>query len=311
MVFPLIYLLIMIKLIISSSDDVMKVQEFQKMEKQVKVFACSMLADSSIISRKRQNKIKKYLKKNNFLDDSSEEETLEKVKQFEIALCYDNIYLDKANDIITSFKEGNFDFMNDDSLTKYFDFDSKDDFNKLTKNMKETNQIMEDIRKEEEAMREKRNEDEYMDETLKDLKSKIIKNPKYAKKGGRADLNNMDFTTDKLEREKNKKIDEEDGKFSFKEIIEHPELLRKYVGIKTLIGFIIFMIIISIIDNKNQKRMQEEEEEKKKKMKENENKQGEKNKEENKEKKENDKNVNEDNNNKEIKKDEIKKEKNE
>ena len=123
MVFSLIYLLTMIKLIISSSDDVMKVQEFQKMEKQVKAFACSMLADSSIISRKRQNKIKKYLKKNNFLDDSSEEETLEKMKQFEIALCYDNIYLDKANDIITSFKEGNFDFMNDDSLTKYFDFD--------------------------------------------------------------------------------------------------------------------------------------------------------------------------------------------
>ena len=46
--------------------------------------------------------------------------------------------------------------MNDDSLTKYFDFDSKDDFKKLTKNMKETNKIMEDIRKEEEAMREKK-----------------------------------------------------------------------------------------------------------------------------------------------------------
>ena len=152
----------MIKLIISSSysDNVMKVQEYQKMEKQAKILACSMLADSSIIPKRKENKIKKYLKKNNFLDDSSEEETLEKMKQFEIAICYDNIYLDKANDIITSFKEGNFDFMNDDSLTKYFDFDSKDDLKKLTKNMKETNQIMEDIRKEEETMSEKRKEDE-------------------------------------------------------------------------------------------------------------------------------------------------------
>ena len=78
------------------------------------------------------------------------------MKQFEVAICYDNIYMDKANDIITALKEGNFDFMNVDSLTKYFDFDLKDDFNKLTKNMKETNKIMEDIRKEEEAMREKK-----------------------------------------------------------------------------------------------------------------------------------------------------------
>ena len=308
MFFSCIHFLIMIKLIISSSysDNVMKVQEYQKMEKQAKILACSMLADSSIIPKRKENKIKKYLKKNNFLDDSEEYENLEKIKQFKTAICYDKISFDKANDVLTALREGNFDFINDKSMADYFDFDSKDDFKELTKNMKETNKIMEDLRKEEE---ERKNDDSYYEESLKDLKSKIYKNPKYEKNGDKFDFNSKDLTTDKLEREKNKR-EIEDDELTFKNIIEHPEILRKYIGIKTFIGFIIFMIIITIIDNKNQKRMQEEEE-KQNKMKENENKSEEKNKEENKDKNDNNINIEENNNNKDIKKNEIKKEKKE
>ena len=214
--------------------------------------------------------------------------------------------MDKANDILMALKDGNYDFIEDKSLSKFFDFDPKSDFKELTKNMKETNKIMEDLRKEEE---ERKNDDSYYEESLKDLKSKIYKNPKYEQNGDKFDFNSKDLTTDRLEREKNKR-EIEDDELTFKNIIEHPEILRKYIGIKTFIGFIIFMIIITIIDNKNQKRMQEEEE-KQKKMKENENKSEEKKEEENKDKKENNKNIEKNNNNKNIKKKKIKKKKKE
>ena len=318
MFWSFIYFLIKIKLIISStlSDNVMKVQEFEQMEKKAKTFACSILADSSIISKKREKKIKEYLKKHNFLKSDSESNTYDKIKQFKTAICYDNILMDKANDILISLQDGNYDFINDKSLSKYFEFDSKSDFSELTKNMKETNQIMEDLRKEEESLHEKRKDDPKLDESLKDIEKKMFKNPKFDSKGGftgeTINLNSMDFTTEREEREKREREQKykkmqgkfgkknfEDGNITFKDIIEHPELLRKYIGIKTLIGFIIFMIIITIIDNRNQKRMKEEEENKKK-MEENENKPEEKKEITDKENKSGDiNNVNKDESNKE------------
>ena len=326
MFFSFVYFLILIKLITSDylSDNVMKVQEFEKMEKKAKTYVCSLLADSSILTKKREKKIKEYLKKNNFLKSDSESSIHDKIKQFKIAICFNNIYMDKANDILMGLKEGNFDFIEDKSLSKYFDFDSKDDFKELTKNMKETIQIMEDLKKEEESLHEKRKDDEQLDDSLKDIEKKMFKNPKYGQNSNfdTINLNNMDLTTDREEREKKErelrdkiknakhgKKNINDTDISFKDIIENPELLRKYIGIKTLIGFIIFMVVITIIDNKNQKRMREEEEKrmKEKEIKEKENKEENKefkdNKEENKESKEN---KNDKNN---INKDEINKEK--
>ena len=114
---------------------------------------------------------------------------------------------------------------------------------------------------------------------MKDFEKKMFKNPKFTDiNGNPVDLNNLDFTTDREERlkkerenNKNKKMhgkrenkNLEDAEFNFKDLIAHPELLRKYIGIKTAIGFIIFMIIITYIDNKNQKRIKEEEEKNKK-----------------------------------------------
>ena len=331
-----IYLLIsFIQIIITSSisDGVMKVQEFEKMEKKAKTFACSLLSDSSIISKKKEKKIKEYLKKNNFLKSDAEYNIQEKIKQFKTTICYDNIYIDKANDILMQLQDGNYDFINDKSLSKFFEFDTKSDFKELTKNLKETIQIMEDLRKEEESLHEKRKDDPKLDDSLKDIEKKMFKNPKYDQKfdplANTINLNSMDITTEREEREKrerekkNKKINDKfrkkninDTDISFKDIIENPELLRKYIGVKTLIGFIIFMVIITIIDNKNQKRMKEEEE---KKMKEKENKEEKKenkedkekkeNIEENKEDKENVKNKSVDNKQENINKDEIIKEK--
>ena len=154
-----IYLLIsFIQIIITSSisDGVMKVQEFEKMEKKAKTFACSLLSDSSIISKKKEKKIKEYLKKNNFLKSDAEYNIQEKIKQFKTTICYDNIYIDKANDILMQLQDGNYDFINDKSLSKFFEFDTKSDFKELTKNLKETIQIMEDLRKEEESLHEKK-----------------------------------------------------------------------------------------------------------------------------------------------------------
>ena len=325
MLFICIYFLIIFKIIISSSlsDGVMKAQEFEQMEKKAKTFACNLLSDSSILTKKREKKIREYLKKNNFLKSDSEANTHEKIKQFKTAICYDNIYMDKANDILMALKDGNYDFIEDKSLSKFFDFDPKSDFKELTKNMKETNQIMEDLKKEEESLHEKRKDDPKLDDSLKDIEKKMFKNPKYDTGADNIiNLNSMDFTTDREEREKKErelieklknvkkgKKTYNDSNISFKDIIENPELLRKYIGIKTLIGFIIFMVIITIIDNKNQKRMREEEEEKERKMKEKENKKEENkenkiedkkpeenkvNQEENKDNKNEDKNINKD-----------------
>ena len=287
----------------------MKAKEFEQMEKKAKTFACNLLSDSSILTKKREKKIREYLKKNNFLKSDSEANTREKIKQFKTVICYDNIYMDKANDILMALKDGNYDFIEDKSLSKYFDFDSKSDFKELTKNMKETNQIMEDLKKEEESLHEKRKDDRELDDSLKDIEKKMFKNPKYDTGGADniINLNSMDFTTDREEREKKErelaeklknikkgKKNYNESNITFKDIIENPELLRKYIGIKTLIGFIIFMVIITIIDNKNQKRMREEEE-KERQMKEKENKENKgENKDENKENKNEDKNINKD-----------------
>ena len=333
-----IFFLITFKTIISStlSDNVMKAKEFEQMEKKAKTFACNLLSDSSILTKKREKKIREYLKKNNFLKSDSESNTHEKIKQFKTVICYDNIYMDKANDILMALKDGNYDFIEDKSLSKYFDFDSKSDFKELTKNMKETNQIMEDLKKEEESLHEKRKDDRELDDSLKDIEKKMFKNPKYDTGGADniINLNSMDFTTDREEREKKErelaeklknikkgKKSYNESNITFKDIIENPELLRKYIGIKTLIGFIIFMVIITIIDNKNQKRMREEEEKerqmKEKENKENKNEENKENKsednkpEENKENKEENKDENKENKNddKNINKDEIIKEK--
>ena len=315
MFFICIYFLIIFKIIISSSlsDGVMKAQEFEQMEKKAKTFACNLLSDSSILTKKREKKIREYLKKNNFLKSDSEANTHEKIKQFKTAICYDNIYMDKANDILMALKDGNYDFIEDKSLSKFFDFDPKSDFKELTKNMKETNQIMEDLKKEEESLHEKRKDDRELDDSLKDIEKKMFKNPKYDTGGADniINLNSMDFTTDREEREKKErelaeklknikkgKKNYNESNITFRDIIENPELLRKYIGIKTLIGFIIFMVIITIIDNKNQKRMREEEEEKERQMKEKENK-----KEENKENKSEDKKAEENKVNQEENKD--------
>ncbi len=171
-----IYFLITFKTIISStlSDNVMKAKEFEQMEKKAKTFACNLLSDSSILTKKREKKIREYLKKNNFLKSDSEANTHEKIKQFKTVICYDNIYMDKANDILMALKDGNYDFIEDKSLSKYFDFDSKSDFKELTKNMKETNQIMEDLKKEEESLHEKRKDDRELDDSLKDIEKKNV-----------------------------------------------------------------------------------------------------------------------------------------
>ena len=279
----------------------MKAQEFEKMEIEAKTFACSLLSDSSILSKKREKQIREYLKKNNFLKSDSESSVHQKIKQFKTAVCFNNMYINKANDILISLSDGKYDFLEDKSNSKFFDFEPNDDFKELTKNMKQTNKIMEHLQKEEESLHEKRKDDPELDKNMKDFEKKMFKNPKFTDiNGNPVDLNNLDFTTDREERlkkerennknkNKNKKMhgkhenkNLEDAEFNFKDLIAHPELLRKYIGIKTVIGFIIFMIIITYIDNKNQKRIKEEEE-KNKKIEEN---KTEEKKEENKEKKE-------------------------
>jgi len=252
----------------------MKAQEFEQMELKAKTFACSILADSSLLSKKREKQIRDYLKKNNFLKSDSESNMHEKIKQFKTCVCFNNIYTDRANDILIQLSDGKYDFLDDSSNSKFFDFDKSDDFNKLTKNLKQTNKIMEDLKKEEDSLHEKRKDDPELDNSLKDIEKKMFRNPKYTGggMGEQLDLSNLDFTSEREEREKKEKLEKlkkfgkhgrktiNDSDISFKDIIENPELLRKFIGIKTIIGFIIFMLIISIIDHRNQKRIKEEEE---------------------------------------------------
>ena len=262
-------------------DSTMKVQEFQQMERKAKTFACSLLAESPILSKKKEKQIRDYLKKNNFLKSDSESSIHEKIKQFKTSICFNNIYIDRANDILMGLSDGKYDLLNDKDNAKFFDFDKNSDFNELTKTMKETNEIMEELKKEEESLHEKRKDDPNLDNSLKDIEKKMFKNPKYDLNGGQLNFNSMDLTTEREEREKREKIknqkkfnkhgyrDINELEFNFKNLIEHPEILRKYLGIKSLIGFIIFMIIITIIDNRNQNRIIEEEKKKKEKKEEN------------------------------------------
>jgi len=317
-----LFVLIIIKFVISDTlkDSTMKVQEFQQMERKAKTFACSLLAESPILSKKKEKQIREYLKKNNFLKSDSESSVHEKIKQFKTSICFNNIYTDRANDILMALSDGKYDLLNDKDNSKFFEFDKNSDFSELTKNMKETNEIMEDLKKEEESLHEKRKDDPELDNSLKDIEKKMFKNPKYDLNGGQLNFNSMDLTTEREEREKREKIKQQkkfnkhgyrdinDLEFNFKNLIEHPEILRKYLGIKSLIGFIIFMIIITIIDNRNQNRIIEEEKKKKEKKEEKkeENQQKEKKeekKEENqpKEKKDENKNINKDETNKEKK----------
>ena len=302
----------------------MKAQEFEQMELKAKTFACSILADSSLLSKKREKQIRDYLKKNNFLKSDFESNIHEKIKQFKTCVCFNNIYTDRANDILIQLSDGKYDFLDDTSNTKFFDFDKNDDFTELTKNLKQTNKIMEDLKKEEDSLHEKRKDDPELDNSLKDIEKKMFRNPKYTGggMGEQLDLSNLDFTTEREEREKKEKLEKlkkygkygkktiNDSDIGFKDIIENPELLRKFIGIKTIIGFVIFMLIISIIDHRNQKRIKEEEEKLKNKNKPQEKKDEKKDgkKDENKEKNNDNKNNQKENINN-VNKDESKKEK--
>ena len=273
-----LFFLTLIKFVILDTfkDSTMKVQEFQLMEKKAKIFACSLLSDNSILSKKEEKQIRDYLKKNNFLKSDKESTMHDKIKQFKTAICSKNIYTDRANDILMELSDGKYDIINNKDNAKFFDFDKNLDFNEINKNMKEVNEIMEELRKEEESLHEKRKDDPNLDNSLKDIEKKMFRNPKYDLNGGQLNFNSMDLTTEREEREKREKLknqkkfnkfnhkDIKDLEFNFKNLIEHPEILRKYLGIKSLIGFIIFMIIITIIDNRNQNRILEEEEKKKK-----------------------------------------------
>ena len=273
-----LFFLTLIKFVILDTfkDSTMKVQEFQQMEKKAKIFACSLLSDNSILSKKEEKQIREYLKKNNFLKSDKESTMHDKIKQFKTAICSKNIYTDRANDILMELSDGKYDIINNKDNAKFFDFDKNLDFNEINKNMKEVNEIMEELRKEEESLHEKRKDDPDLDNSLKDIEKKMFRNPKYDLNGGQLNFNSMDLTTEREEREKREKLknqkkfnkfnhkDIKDLEFNFKNLIEHPEILRKYLGIKSLIGFIIFMIIITIIDNRNQNRILEEEEKKKK-----------------------------------------------
>ena len=279
-----LFFLIVIKFVISDiyKDSTMKVQEFQEMERKAKTFACSLLADNPILSKKKEKQIRDYLKKNNFLKSGSDSSIHEKIKQFKTAICFNNIYSDRANDILMELSEGKYDLLQNKDNAKFFDFDKNADFAELTKDMKETNKLLEDLQKEEESLHEKRKDDPELDNSLKDIEKKMFKNPKFGSNGldgeGLLNFNGMDLTTDREEREKKEKFKNQktfvrrgnrgnidDMEFNFKNLVEHPEILRKYLGIKSLIGFIIFMTIITIIDNRNKNRILEEEKKKKEK----------------------------------------------
>ena len=66
----------------------MKAQEYEKMEIEAKTFACSLLSDSSILSKKREKQIREYLKKNNFLKSDSESSVHQKIK---VSTCQSEI----------------------------------------------------------------------------------------------------------------------------------------------------------------------------------------------------------------------------
>ena len=155
-------------------DSTMKVQEFQQMERKAKTFACSLLAESPILSKKKEKQIRDYLKKNNFLKSDSESSIHEKIKQFKTSICFNNIYIDRANDILMGLSDGKYDLLNDKDNSKFFEFDKNSDFSELTKNMKETNEIMEELKKEEESLHEKRKDDPNLDNSLKDIEKKNV-----------------------------------------------------------------------------------------------------------------------------------------
>jgi predicted MPP superfamily phosphohydrolase len=137
-----LFFLTLIKFVILDTlkDSTMKVQEFQKMEKKAKTFACSLLAESQILSKKKEKQIRDYLKKNNFLKSDKESSVHDKIKQFKTAICSNNIYTDRANDILMGLSDGKYDIVNDKDNAKFFDFDKNNlDFNEINKNMKETN----------------------------------------------------------------------------------------------------------------------------------------------------------------------------
>jgi len=154
------------------------------------------------------------------------------------------MYINKANDILISLSDGKYDFLEDKSNSKFFDFEPNDDFKELTKNMKQTNKIMEHLQKEEESLHEKRKDDPELDKNMKDFEKKMFKNPKFTDiNGNPVDLNNLDFTTDREERlkkerennkNKNKKMQGkhenknlEDAEFNFKDLIAHPNKYNK------------------------------------------------------------------------------------
>ena len=269
-------LLIAINIILSSLDSeaIIKAQDVEKLEKQAKALACSILINNSLnLKTNKEKQIKEILKKNKII--KKESETMDKMQDFLQTVCYLKIDAETANQILIIISEGKEDLSENNKYNNLFDFNPKGDYKNFKKYMDDVNIVMKEIEKEEKSLHEKRKVDPDLDKELKDLGRKLERNKRYEEnnieKNEEKD-ENMDNSKKKKNKKKEKKEKQKKGK---KEKIENeknkeniekfeekkpesdpspPEKKRKFsfksffekLDLTTIWGFIISLIIILI-----------------------------------------------------------------
>ena len=280
-----ILLIIITTYIISydSSEYMMKGSEMEQLEKKAKTLACSFISSDFILSLpNKQKQIIELLKKNKIIKKDSESE--ETIPNFLSAICYSKIHPQIANEILISVSEGKSDEIIKDKYKYLFEFDPKTDYKNLKKTMKEVKQVMKDIEAEEQSLHEQRNDDPELDNSLKDLQKKMVKNKNYKEsKENNEENEKKDKKSKRKKKERKQKEEIKEEKKEEKKEEEKSENKRKRkknyglkefirrLDLNTIWPFIISLIIILIfpfmltqtnnieIENKYKKPKKEEE----------------------------------------------------
>ena len=171
--FSLLILIINYNLYISSipsSDGVMKVKDFMKLEQGAKTLACAFLSNSTLLSNLRKNRqIKELLKKNKKIIKGSE--TKEKVTKFLTGICYTKITPEIAKDVLMGMSEEKLDLSKEKEYIKLFEYDeNKSNLDKFLKTMNEIEKNLKELQLEDESLHKNNKGDLQKETNKKDYK---------------------------------------------------------------------------------------------------------------------------------------------
>ena len=168
--FLLLILFINYNLYISSSDAVMKVKDFMKLEQGAKTLACAFLSNSTLLSNMRKNRqIKELLKKNKKIIKGSE--TKEKITKFLTGICYTKITPEIAKDVLMGMSEGKLDLSKEKEYLELFEYDeNKSNLDKFLKTMDEIEKNLKELQIEDESLLKNNKRDLQKESNKKDYK---------------------------------------------------------------------------------------------------------------------------------------------